>query len=176
MNCYCIAYLSGDLSNSLIATMVLITQLGLSYVLFLSLLRNESGTEYFELGEETTIVTPIVAIFSSMLVWKQISNIMAIKEAYPGMMTSLMGVYEITANFFLGIAILGIQVVLLTKQDNRLEYVLNSIATIFILELDDTCVFLDSDGITDLHLGMLLVDFQQRIKSIGKLLRISPNK
>jgi len=46
------------------------------------------------------------------------------------------------------------------------DYVLNSIAAIFILELDDSVVFLDDDGITDLHRRMLMKDFQHRIKSI----------
>ena len=79
-----------------------------------------------------------------------------------------MGLYEFTVNGFLGIAILIIQVVLLTKQDNRLDYVLNSIATIFFRELDDTVVFLDDDAITDLHRRMPMKDFQERVKKIGE--------
>jgi len=168
MNCYCIAYLAGDITNWAIATLVLITQVGLTFVLFLSLWTNESDTEYFELKRESMIVTPIIAIFSAMLVWKQMSNILAIKKAYPGMTSSLMGFYEVIVNGILGVAILIIQVILLTKQDNRLDYVLNSIATIFILELDDTVVFLDDDAITDLHRRMLMKDFQDRVKNIGE--------
>ena len=58
------------------------------------------------------VIIPIIAIFSSMLVWKQISNIMSITL----MMKSL-----ITANFLLKSISPAIQVMMLMKEDNRLE-------------------------------------------------------
>jgi hypothetical protein len=110
-------------------------------VLLLSIIRDDAGSSYFAL-KESVIVTPIIGIFSTMLVYKQILNVFAIRRAYPNMSRHLMGFFEIFANGFLGIAILIIQVLLVAKQDNRVEYVLNSIAAIFILELDDSVVFL----------------------------------
>lgn len=167
INCYCVAYLSGDFTNFFIAALVLFTQISLTFVLFLSIIRDDSGSTYFAL-KESVVVTPIIAIFSTMLVYKQIMNVVAIYHAYPGMSRHLMGFFEIFANGILGIAILIIQVLLVAKQDNRVEYVLNSIAAIFILELDDSVVFLDDDGVTDLHRRLLMNDFMNRIKSIGK--------
>lgn len=167
INCYCVAYLSGDYTNFFIASLVLFTQISLTFVLLLSIIRDDAGSSYFAL-KESVIVTPIIGIFSTMLVYKQILNVFAIRRAYPNMSRHLMGFFEIFANGFLGIAILIIQVLLVAKQDNRVEYVLNSIAAIFILELDDSVVFLDDDGITDLHRRLLMKDFMDRIKSIGK--------
>lgn len=165
INCYCVAYLSGDVTNTLIASLVLFTQISLTFVLFLSIIRDDSGSSYFAL-KESVVVTPIIGIFSMMLVYKQMMNVAAIRRAYPGMSKHLMGLFEIFANGFLGIAVLIIQVILVAKQDNRVEYVLNSIAAIFILELDDSVVFLDDDGVTDLHRRLLMKDFMDRIKSI----------
>lgn len=167
INCYCIAYLSGDFTNALTAYVVLFTQIALTIVLCLSILQEDSDGGYFVL-KESIIVTPIIAIFSTMLVYKQIMNSISIRHAYPGMKGTMMGFFDMFANTLLGIAVLVIQVIIVSKQDNRVEYVLNSIAAIFILELDDSVVFLDDDGVTDLHRRLLMKDFMERIKSIGK--------
>lgn len=150
----------------LIATLVFVTQLSLTYVLFLSLYVRELDSPIFSLGPESKIVTPIISIFSAMLVWKQMSNMVAIRKAYPEMARNVMGLFEVIVNGLLGLGILAIQIILLTRQETRLDYVLNSIATIFILELDDSVVFLDDDGISDLHRRILMEDFQKRIKNI----------
>ena len=167
MNCYSAGYLAGDLPHLLIALLVLVTQFGLTYVLFLSIITDHSETQYFAL-QESVIVTPIIAVFSAMLVYKQISNSFAIRRAYPGMGNHFLGVCDILANGILGIAILVIQVIIVAKQDNRIEYVLNSIAAIFILELDDSSVFFDDDATTDLHRRLLMKDFTDRVKGISK--------
>jgi hypothetical protein len=168
MNCYSAAYLAGDLSHLLIAVLVLITQIGLTYVLFLSVITDNSETAYFTL-KESMIVTPIIAVFSAMLVYKQISNSFAIRHAYPNIGRHFLGICDFFANGVLGIAILIIQVIIVSKQENRVDFVLNSIASIFILELDDSCVFFDDDGTTDLHRRLLMKDFTDRVKIIGKL-------
>ena len=45
---------------------------------------------------------------------------------------------------------------------------LDSIAAIFILELDDNCVFVDEDEIADLHRQKLMKLFKEKMYEIGK--------
>jgi len=167
LNCYAVAYLSGELSNYLVATVVLIVQISLTFLLFQSIRDNESGTENFAM-KESYLITPIIAVFSTMLVYKQISNIFDLRKAYPEMHKTSMGLYDIIANGFLGLAILIIQIAIIVKQTSRLDFVLNAIATLFILELDDNAVFIGDDGKTDLNRQILLKEFDDRIKKIDE--------
>jgi len=83
-------------------------------------------------------------------------NILEMKEVCPDITSSLMVWYEVMVNGFLSVVILIIQVIVLTKQDNLISYVLSSIVTKFILQLNDNAEFLDDDGDTDLHRRMLI--------------------
>jgi len=58
---------AGEISNYLVAILVLIVQISLTFLLFQSIPDNESGTENFEITE-FYVITPIIAIFSTMLV------------------------------------------------------------------------------------------------------------
>mmetsp|Transcript_16567 Transcript_16567/g.24769 ORF Transcript_16567/g.24769 Transcript_16567/m.24769 type:complete len:705 (-) Transcript_16567:44-2158(-) len=166
MDCYAIAYLSGNIRDVAIATLVLMTQIGLTYMLFMSILQDrDSGFQLFQRNERS-IITPILAIFSGMLVYKQLSNVYATFKAYPKMSGSLMGAFDILANCVLGLIILVIQIIIIARTVDRVEYVLNSIAAIFILELDDNVVFFDDDGIKDLNRQLLMKDFRDRINAI----------
>jgi len=158
---------AGELSNYLVATVVLIVQISLTFLLFQSIRDNESGTENFAM-KESYLITPIIAVFSTMLVYKQISNIFDLRKAYPEMHKTSMGLYDIIANGFLGLAILIIQIAIIVKQTSRLDFVLNAIATLFILELDDNAVFIGDDGKTDLNRQILLKEFDDRIKKIDE--------
>jgi len=79
-----------------------------------------------------------------------------------------MGFFDIFANGFLGLAVLIIQIAIIVKQTSRLDFVLNAIATLFILELDDNAVFIGDDGKTDLNRQILLKEFDNRIKKIDE--------
>ena len=166
-DCYSVAFLSGDVKDVLVAALVLITQLGLTVMLLMSVIEADLSEVVFLPENIRFVITPVITIFSAMLVYKQFSNSLAIFHAYPEMVTSLMGLFEIIANGILGIIVLIIQLVILAKSDDNVEYVLNSIAAIFILELDDNMVFLDDDGITDLNRRLLMKDFNRRVKEIG---------
>lgn len=171
MNCYSVAFLSGAFSDKIVATIVLTTQLSLTILLLVSLINEtREDPDDNDMKLDSMIVTPIIAIFSSMLVAKQIVNIKSVNNAYPGMSKSMMGVFDVIANGIVGITILTIQVILLTHQTTRFDFVINSIATIFILELDDSVVFLDDDAIADLNRRMLMDYFLKKIRKIGKII------
>jgi hypothetical protein len=97
------------------------------------------------------------------------SNSFALRRAYPEMGKSLMGIFEGIGNILIGLAVLVIQFIIVTRQDNRLEYVLNSVATIFIIELDDQAVFEDLDGISVLNRKYLTKSLKDRIEKFGKI-------
>lgn len=171
MNCYSVAFLSGAFSDKIVATIVLTTQLSLTILLLVSLINEtREDPDDNDMKLDSMIVTPIIAIFSSMLVAKQIVNIKSVNNAYPGMSKSMMGVFDVIANGIVGITILTIQVILLTHQTTRFDFVINSIATIFILDLDDSVVFLDDDAIADLNRRMLMDYFLKKIGKIGKII------
>lgn len=194
MNCYAIAYLGefpssvlpfffeisknclpyflvlmkeGNRLNNLTASIVFLCQLGLMFILFMSVIEEEYSKDSFVLTE-SIFITPVITLFSIVLVWKQSSNTFTLFKAYPGMKTTLMGIFEVVGNIMIGVAVLIIQFIIVMKQDTRLDYVLNSVATIFILELDDQAVFEDLDSIAVLNRKFLTKRFLKNIEGLGK--------
>lgn len=165
MNCYAIAYLEGNRLNNLTASIVFLCQLGLMFILFMSVIEEEYSRDSFVLTE-SIFITPVITLFSIVLVWKQSSNTFTLFKAYPGMKTTLMGIFEVVGNIIIGVAVLIIQFIIVMKQDTRLDYVLNSVATIFILELDDQAVFEDLDSIAVLNRKFLTKRFLKNIEGL----------
>ena len=153
--------------NIITAIIVFLCQLGLMFILLMSVIKEEWGGESFVL-KESIFITPVITLFSIVLVWKQSSNSFTLFKAYPGMKTTLMGFFEVVGNIIIGVVVLIIQFIIVMKQDTRLEYVLNSVATIFILELDDQAVFEDLDSIAVLNRKFLTRRFLKNIEGLGK--------
>lgn len=166
-NCYVIAYLKDDLQHKLIAFLAFIVQFALTYVLLMNVVHDDEDKKLFprEL-KESSVLVPILTAFTILLVLKPLSSLLNIRRAYPD--AKSLFYIDLFANGLLGLAIIVIQFMIIAKQDNRLDFVLNSIAAIFILELDDNCVFVDEDEITDLHRQKLMKLFRQKIDEIGK--------
>ena len=173
-----------NITNRITAVIAILCQLTLTLVLFISLLEgddqkqsspdDDSGSlpKYFILPE-AVYITPFIATFTMMLVGKQLANSLALHRAYPEMRKSLWGFFDVFGNVFIGVSLLFIQVTIVIKQDNRLEYVLNSVATIFIIELDDQAVFEDLDGIAVLNRRYLANSLKSMIEEMSKIYLLS---
>ena len=148
--------------------MTILAQICLTFVLLTDLMKDERDKSSWVL-EESVYVTPVITVFSVLLVWKEISNTYALRKVYPEMRNSLMGIFDWIGNVLIGLVVLVIQCVIIMKQDNRLDYVLNSVATIFIIQLDDQAVFEDQDSIQVLNNKYLTESLKDRIEEFGEM-------
>ena len=79
----------GNRLNNLTASIVFLCQLGLMFILFMSVIEEEYSKDSFVLTE-SIFITPVITLFSIVLVWKQGSNTFTLFKAYPGMKTTLL--------------------------------------------------------------------------------------
>ena len=89
-----------------------------------------------------------------------------LREAFPEFATHPLGYLDRIFNRWLGVAVVILNYILLITCDKKLDFVLNSTAAFFIIELDDVAVFLDADGITDLYRRLLLKELRTNLKEI----------
>ena len=176
MNCYSAAFLSMGFSHeyfyTMIATLVFIVQIGLSFMLCLNILQSGSNVPSLQWDERFLLLSPVIAIFIIIVSYTKVKNMYATMNAYPEMKRTRLGIFHFITNGVLGLLLPIIQflimVVVTADDDHIMDFVLDSIVVFFILKLDDFALFLNEDGIHHLKHKFLMKDFRDAIDAIGE--------
>jgi hypothetical protein len=141
---YSWACLSGDKVSKWKAYLTFAVQVLLVTMLCLGMEVENFGTQ-----TPSLLVSVLVSFVIISIAWAQMENYNAIKETFPKQMgKSLMWLDWIT-NKVLAVIVVIANFLLLGSTAEYLDLVLNSTATLFIVELDDVALSVDHEGIVD---------------------------
>ena len=164
LNCYHIALLSNKRMNGSYACITALCQISLIILLGLSV-KNGYSEEIFPLLE-SQIVIPIIFIFTSIVSYKQLSNTINFRNIFNDSKYTFYALLDFFVNNICLILIVFFNFLLLAYQDSVINVVLNSIASLFIIELDDYIVFLTDDSLNDLLINRMTHDLNKEFKLI----------
>jgi hypothetical protein len=166
LNAYQISLLSGQYYGfSIITFLCQICLIGLIGVNF----KETNVNKIFPIIEGKIII-PVITIFSCIMAWKQMTNTRDFRNIFPDLKWKyLSGYLDIFSNYICAIAIVIFNFFLLAFNASLIDIVLNSIAALFIIELDDTAVFLTSDSLMDLLKQKLINEMFDRFKKIPSI-------
>jgi len=167
MNCYTVAFLKPELFTKVAAFVTIICQLSLVAVLVNGV--NFNFSELLAI-KDTVYLAPVIACFASMLCYKQATNSLAFRRAFPEFGRHAWGYLDFSVNLVVGVLVVLLNYIVLVSCDSQLDFVLNSVAAFFIVELDDFSVFLDADGVTDLYRSHMVNFVHQDLDSIQEKL------
>jgi hypothetical protein len=139
LNCYHVANISKNKKNRLFAFICFICQIALMVLLGLSVANKNFGM-IFPLVEGRVVI-PLIFIFTIMVVYKQISNTIDFYKIFPNYTKTLFGVCDILSNVISSLFILFFNFFVLSFNDQIIDIVLNSVASLFIINLDDNILF-----------------------------------
>jgi hypothetical protein len=166
LNAYQVSLLSGQYYGfSIITILCQICLIGLIGVNF----KEANLSKIFPIIEGKIII-PVITIFSCIMTWKQMTNTRDFRNIFPDLKWKYFSSYlDIFSNYLCAIAIVVFNFFLLAFNDSLIDIVLNSIAALFIIELDDTAVFLTSDSLMDLLKQKLINEMFDRFKQIPSI-------
>lgn len=164
LNCYHIALLSNKRINGSYACITALSQISLIILLGLSV-KDGYSEEIFPLLE-SQIVIPIIFIFTMIVSYKQLSNTINFRNIFDDSKYTFYALLDFFVNNVCLILIVIFNFLLLAYQDSIINIVLNSIASLFIIELDDYIVFLTDDSLNDLLINRLTNDLNKEFKHI----------
>lgn len=166
LNAYQISLLSGQYYGfSIITVLCQICLIGLIGVNF----KENNLNKIFPIIEGKIII-PVITIFSCIMAWKQMTNTRDFRNIFPDLKWGYFSSYlDIFSNYLCAIAIVVFNFFLLAFNDSLIDIVLNSIAALFIIELDDTAVFLTSDSLMDLLKQKLINEMFDKFKKIPSI-------
>mmetsp|Transcript_26552 Transcript_26552/g.61800 ORF Transcript_26552/g.61800 Transcript_26552/m.61800 type:complete len:577 (-) Transcript_26552:224-1954(-) len=169
VNCYMVAFLEPESRfNKCVAICTMICQIGLILQLASGLdLHHRGLSEYFILSE-SVVLAPILTIFGAMLVYKQASNSWDFRRAFPGFSTSPWGLMDILANMVSSVMAIALNFILLVTAETQVDFVLNSVAAFFIVELDDQAVFIDGEAASDLYRSQMINILDQNLREVDE--------
>ena len=110
--------------------------------------------------------TIIVTLICFMLVKMQVENAEAFYGAFPDKRHHWTMYLDYTINIIVGYLLCVLNIFVLGFSETFFDLVMNSVAVIFIIEMDDACVFVDEDGKFDLYRKYLLNDLQNAMNSL----------
>lgn len=164
LNCYQIAYLSNNKTDLIYAFVTIISQIGLIMLLGLSLL--EMNIEQIFPLYEGIVIIPIIFIFTLFIVQKQVFNTISFVQTFPDSLYTFVGLCDIFSNIICAISIVLLNFFVLAFSDSLMDIVLNSLAALFIIELDDSMVFISNNAKDDLYKQKIISLFNQSLKNI----------
>ncbi len=167
LNCYQISYLDNDNINFIYSFITIICQIGLILLLGLSLL-NTNKRDMFPLIEGWIII-PIISIFTVLIVSKQFTNTLEFHKTFPDAKDTFVGKCDIFSNILCAIVVVILNFFILSYSDNLIDIVLNSLAALFIIELDDTMVFISDNAKMDLYRQKCISILNEKLYSIPSL-------
>ncbi len=167
LNCYQIAYLSNDKIDLVYAVVTIICQMGLLTLLGLSLLEVNIDT-IFPLYEGKIII-PIIFAFTEFIVQKQMTNTLKFLQLFPDAQYTFLGVCDLFSNVICAALVLFLNFFVLAYSDSLMDIVLNSLAALFIIELDDAMVFISNNAKDDLYKQKVISFFNQSLKDINEI-------
>ncbi len=199
LNCYHIAYLStfnreaiGVTTEMVIAGITAFCQVGLMILLGVSVSEMEGPWFHFTMNK---VIVPIIFIFTLMVVWKQMENSSKFYKTFTNynatikkersasilpswlchvhMDWSKTRIISKTLDFGFNIGgsllVVFFNFFLLAFAESRIEVVMNSVAALFIIELDDSAVFVNEQVKLDLIRRCLVFYFQKDLKTIESI-------
>lgn len=166
LNAYQVSLLSGQYYGfSIITILCQICLIGLIGVNF-----KETKVDKIFPIIEGKIIIPVITIFSCIMAWKQMTNTRDFRNIFPDLKWKYFSSYlDIFSNYLCAIAIVVFNFFLLAFNNSLIDIVLNSIASLFIIELDDTAVFLTSDSLMDLLKQKLINEMFDKFKTIPSI-------
>ena len=144
LNCYHIANISKNVKNRLFAFICFICQVALMVLLGLSVM-DKNFNMIFPLIEGKVVI-PLIFIFTVMVVYKQISNTIDFYKIFPHYLRTFFGFCDILSNIISSLFILFFNFFVLSFNDRIIDIVLNSVASLFIINLDDNILFETPDS------------------------------
>lgn len=164
-NCYHLASLSNNTKTKFYSIITFICQMSLMVLLGINFI-DKSITQIFPIIEGRVII-PLIFFFTLMISYKQISNTMDYRRIfYTG---NLFDLFDFISNVISSIIIIFFNFFILSFNDQVLDIVLNSVASLFILELDDTAVFDTPDSINNMIRNKLIEEFNDNLKLIPEI-------
>lgn len=172
LNCYHIALLSNDFTNKLYATITFLCQAGLITLMGINFKENDINS-IFPLNEGKVII-PIVFLFTCMISYKQMLNTkdfhsIFYEKKYLSFNYSIMYLMDSVCNYLFSITIVIFNFFLLSFDMTLIDIILNSIASLYIIQLDDTAIFISNDSIMDLIKQRLLQDLFDKFNNIPSI-------
>ncbi len=167
LNCYQIAYLSNNKIDYMYAIVTIVCQISLLILLGLSLL--SVNIEHIFPLYEGRIIIPIIFIFTHFVVKKQMGNTLNFRETFPDISLTFLGVCDLFSNVVCAGLVLLLNFFVLAFSDSLIDIVLNSLAALFIIELDDAMVFISSNAKDDLYKQKVVSLFNKSLKEINNI-------
>jgi hypothetical protein len=172
LNCYHIALLSSDLTNKVYATITFLCQAGLIILMGLNF-KDNVVDNIFPLTEGKVII-PIIFLFTCMISYKQMSNTkdfhsIFLQKKYLSINYFIMYLMDSICNYLFSATVVIFNFFLLSFDSSLINIILNSIASLYIIQLDDTAIFISQDSIMDLIKQRLLNDLFDRFNNIPSI-------
>ncbi len=167
LNCYQISYLSNDPVDLLYASITIICQICLILLLGMSLLDMEVG-DIFPLYEGMVII-PIIFLFTLFVISKQLTNTLLFYTTFPDCAKTFVGKCDLFSNVLCASVVVLLNFFVLAYSDSLLDIVLNSLAALFIIELDDNMVFISDDMKDDLFRQKIISFLNDQFQKIPDL-------
>ncbi len=167
LNCYEVAYLSNDKVDMLYAMVTIVCQISLIILLGLSLMSIDAF-ELFPLYEGIVII-PIITIFTVFVVSKQFTNTLNFIKVFPDSINTWVGRFDIFSNVVCALVVVLLNFFILAFSNSLMDIVLNSLAALFIIELDDSMVFISSNIKDDLIKQKVIAHLNLELKNIDEI-------
>jgi hypothetical protein len=172
LNCYHIALLSNDFTNKLYATITFLCQAGLITLMGINF-KDSVIDNIFPLNEGKVII-PVIFLFTCMISYKQMLNTkdfhsIFFEKKYLSFNYSIMYLMDSICNYLFSATIVIFNFFLLSFDSSLIDIILNSIASLYIIQLDDTAIFISNDSIMDLIKQRLLQDLFDKFNNIHSI-------
>ena len=170
LNCYHAALLCDDRKTKFIAILTACAQIVMTIFImanfYFSDTENMSDFSAFYSLKSGIPFTIIVTLICTMLVKMQVENAEAFYGAFPDKCHHWTMYLDYIINIVVGYLLCVLNIFVLGFSETFFDLVMNSVAVIFIIEMDDACVFVDEDGKFDLYRKYLLNDLQNAMNSL----------
>jgi hypothetical protein len=172
LNCYHIALLSNDYINIMYAIITFLCQTGL--IILIGINFKDSDINNIFLLTEGKVIIPIIFVFTCMISYKQMSNTkdfhsIFFEKKYLSCNYVIITLMDIICNFLFCITVVIFNFFLLSFDTSVIDIVLNSIASLYIIQLDDTAIFISTDSIMDLIKQRLLKNLFDKFNTIPSI-------
>ena len=168
LNVYQVALLSpNNINHKLYAFITILCQISLIILIGIDFLTSQIDTIFPII--EGKIIIPIIFMYTCMIAYKQYTNTIDFRDIFPDLKNKRMGILDYFSNVICAFIIIIFNFFLLSFNYSVIDIVLNSVASLFVIELDDSAVFLSSDSLQDLLKQQLIDELKDEFESIPKI-------
>ncbi len=167
LNCYQVAHLSNNRTHYIYALVTFICQIGLIFLFGFSIIDVDNNRLFPLL--ESKIIIPLIYIYTCYIIKKQIFNTIKFMNVFPDIKPTFMGFCDLFSNLVCSALVIFLNFFLLAYSSSRIDIVLNSLAALFIIEMDDSMVFLSDNAKDNLFKQKIINLFNQDLKRIPNI-------